>query len=140
MKTLSTILAMGLLIAFTAGAAFSSDYERRIGDIESQQPVYESKIYGTVEKLPPKGLSGTWIVNGREVIVTKDSVLKEKHGKAEVGAYVEVEGTHIGNTFTAREIEVKRAQGPMPAGGYESKFYGAVGHSPSKNRWAHHSE
>ncbi|MBI4688065.1 MAG: hypothetical protein HY756_09870 [Nitrospirae bacterium] len=109
MKTFITVLTVGLLIALTSAAVFSSDHGRRVGDVEQQPSAYASKIYGTVEKLPEKGLSGTWIVNGKEIIVTKDTILKEEHGRVEVGAYVEVKGTHTEKTFTAYKIEVKRA-------------------------------
>ena len=74
-----------------------------------QRGAQESKIYGVIEKLTePK--TGTWIVHGREIIVTKNTRIREKHGKAETGAYVEVEGVVDGKTFTAYEIEVKRAR------------------------------
>jgi len=117
MKTLTTILTIGLFITLTAVLAFSSGHERRVGDIESHPGTYESKIYGIVEQLPEKGLSGIWVVNGREITVTKDTILKEKHGRAEVGAYVKMEGTHADKTFTAREIEVKRTREVSRTGG-----------------------
>jgi hypothetical protein len=100
-------IAAALSLAFAAGPAAAGDHGRSAGD--SRRSDYESKIYGTVEKLP-QGEVGTWIVNGREIVVTKDTRIKEKHGKAEAGAYVEVEGNGTGNTFTAYEIEVKRAK------------------------------
>jgi hypothetical protein len=84
------------------------DGGRRAGDHASGASV-QSKIYGTIEKLP-QVLVGTWVVRGREIIVTRDTVIKEKHGKPEVGAYVEVEGSVFGNAFTAYEIEVKRSK------------------------------
>lgn len=113
MKTLTTSLTIGLLIVLTAALAFSM-----------------SKIYGVVEQLPEKGHSGTWVVHGRKIAVTKDTILKQKHGRAEVGAYVEVEGTHAGKTFTAHEIEVKRTKEGSYAGSVESKFYGTVENLP----------
>jgi hypothetical protein len=117
MKTLTTILTIGLLIALTPAFTFSSDHERRAGDMDSHPGTYESKIYGIVEQLPVKGLSGTWVVNGREINVTKNTILKEKHGMIEVGAYVKVEGTHVDRTFTAREVEVKKAKEASHTGG-----------------------
>jgi len=97
-----------LSLTFAAGTAMAGDHGRSAGD-DRRGGDYESKIYGTVEKLP-QGEVGTWVVNGREIVVTKDTRIKEKHGKAEAGAYVEVEGNAAGNTFTAYEIEVKRAK------------------------------
>lgn len=68
----------------------------------------ESKISGKVEKLP-QDLIGTWVVEGKEIVVTKDTVIKEDHGKPAVGVYVEVEGYYTEKTFTARKIEIKGA-------------------------------
>lgn len=109
MKTLSAVLAMGLAIVLTTGTASASEYERREGREHKRHERYESKIYGTVEKLP-KGFIGTWVVNGKEVLVTKDTFIEEEHGKAAVGAYVEVKGSYDGKIFTAYKIEVKRAK------------------------------
>jgi len=49
------------------------------------------------------------MVNGVEVSVTRNTIIKEKQGKAEVGAYVEVEGSYSENKLVAHEIKVKRA-------------------------------
>ncbi len=96
-----------LSLFFAAGMAEAEDHGvRHAGD--DRQSGSESKIYGIVEKTP-RGEIGTWIVSGREIVVTKDTRIKEKHGKAEAGAYVEVEGIADGKTFTAYEVKVKRA-------------------------------
>lgn len=117
MKTLSRVLAVCLLLALAGGTVFASEDEER----EYRRGArYESKFYGTVEKIP-EGIDGVWIVNGKDVLVTKDTVIKEKHGKAAVGAYVEIEGDLSGKTFTAYEIEVKRALSEQPVG-RESKM------------------
>ncbi len=95
MKILSTVLAVGLVLALTGATAFSSEYERYEGkEYEHEygyRERYESRFYGTVEKIP-EGIVGTWTVNGREITVTKDTKIEEEYGRAEVGAYVEVEG------------------------------------------------
>lgn len=109
MKVLSTVLTMGLAIALTTGTVLASEYERHGGKEYEHHERYESKIYGTVSKIPEGGL-GTWVVNGKEVLVTKDTFIKEEHGKAAVGAYVEVKGSYDGKTFHAYKIEVKRAR------------------------------
>lgn len=70
---------------------------------------YESKLYGTIERLP-RDLLGAWIVNGREIAVSKETRIKTKHGRPETGAYVEIEGRNTGTVFTASEIKVKRAK------------------------------
>jgi Domain of unknown function (DUF5666) len=64
-------------------------------------------FYGNVEKMPEGGMVGEWVVGGRTVTATKDTVFKEKHGKLQMGAYVEVEGTEKDGKFMASEIETK---------------------------------
>lgn len=68
----------------------------------------ESKIYGIIDSIPNAGLNGTWIISGREVAVTDRTRIKEKHGQAEKGRYVKVEGSWEGNRFIAYELEVER--------------------------------
>ncbi len=70
---------------------------------------YKSLIYGVVEKTP-LGNVGNWVINKRDVTVTKETRFTEKHGKAVVGAYVEVEGENTAMSFTASKIEVKRSK------------------------------
>ena len=70
----------------------------------------ESKFYGTVEVLPQSGLNGVWKINGREVVVTSNTKIKEEYGRLNVGSSVEVEGAFSNNTFTAYEIEVKSSR------------------------------
>ena len=125
MKTLLKALALCLTLALTATVVFASeDEEREYG----RGARYESKFYGTVEKLP-EGIDGTWIVNGKEMLVRRDTIIKEKHGKVAVGAYVEVEGNLSGKTFTAYKIEVKRAVSEQPVG-VEIKVAGRVERIP----------
>ncbi len=109
MKTLITIVALGLSMAVATGAAFASSDERHEERDHEHAERAESKIYGTVKGLP-SGMVGTWNVNGREVKVTKSTVIREKHGKAAVGAYVEAEGSLEGNVLNAYKVEVKRAK------------------------------
>jgi hypothetical protein len=109
MKTFITTVAMGLSMVLATGTAFASADERHERSGHEHADQYESKIYGTVRSLPG-GTIGTWNVNGREVNVTKETFIKERHGKAAVGAYVEVEGISSGNALVARKVEVKRAK------------------------------
>ena len=121
---------MGLVLGCMAWPAFSSedDFEhgRRIGDGVRGPAGYRSKIYGTVEKLPETGLSGIWIVNGREFVVTERTRLEQKHGLLEPGAYVEIKGIKSENTFTAEKVEVKRAKSAASHGITEQKITGKV--------------
>ena len=108
-KAVMIAAAALLSLSVAAGAALAAGHEDRRSDESRESGAYESKIYGIVEKLPPDG-AGTWVVNGREIVVTKDTRIKEKHGRVEVGTYVEVEGNVTGRTFMAYEVEVKRSK------------------------------
>jgi hypothetical protein len=70
----------------------------------------KQEIYGNVEKMPEGGKAGEWVVGGRTVSATNDTIFKEKHGKLEMGAYVEVEGAEKDGKFVASEIETKKKQ------------------------------
>ncbi|HEX9022513.1 MAG TPA: DUF5666 domain-containing protein [Geobacteraceae bacterium] len=76
---------------------------------EDRPASYESRIYGTVEKMPPERV-GLWVVGRRDIIVTKETKIVERHGKVEVGAYVEVKGNNTGRRFSASRMEVKRSK------------------------------
>lgn len=109
MKTSLIVPVAVLTMILTTGAVLGSERERQESKEYEHSERHESKIYGTIQKLP-KGLIGVWNVNGREVSVTNATYIKEKHGKAEVGAYVEIKGSYSGKTIVARNIEVKRAR------------------------------
>ena len=100
-NTLLAIAAM-LTCLFWASAVQASSYERYERNRE------EVKVYGAIDSMPHTGLIGKWIVGGCQVEVTERTRIKEKHGRADVGRYVEVEGLRNGNTLIAYEIEVER--------------------------------
>ncbi|MDH4127617.1 MAG: hypothetical protein OEV44_02605 [Spirochaetota bacterium] len=89
-----------LLISFVA-YTFPSNYD---DDRESR---YYYKYYGTINKLPTNGYYGIWIINKRSILVNKKTKIKEKYGKIELGAYVEIEGYYIKDQFVAYKIEVE---------------------------------
>jgi len=102
-----TMAAVGLSIALVTGAAFASGPERQAGSTQAQ---VEQKIYGTIRSLPQTEI-GIWDVDGKQVEVTKATRIVENHGKAGVGATVEIEGIAAsGKAFSARKVEVKRAK------------------------------
>jgi hypothetical protein len=108
MKKIVSLLVGSLILAVLfVGAGIASEYERRGGKDYERSESHEGKIYGTVERIP-KDVIGTWVVNGKEILVTKETFVKEEYGKSEIGAYVEIEGSYIGKTFTAHKIEIKR--------------------------------
>ncbi len=96
---------LGLMLICSAKPVMAGEEKSEDSQVEG----YESRIYGTVEKAPP-GRIGNWTINRREVRVGKETRIIEKHGKAEVGAYVEVEGSNTDKTFFASKIEVKRSK------------------------------
>jgi len=126
MRNFIITMAAGLVLALTTGTVIASERERHEGIGYEHADRYKSKIYGPVQRLP-KNLIGTWEVNGKEVKVTQSTIIKEKHGRAEVGAYVEVEGTFSGKTLNAHKIEVKRS------GKEGQKIYGTIEKIPAGN-------
>jgi len=117
MKKFIITIAMGLYVALSSGAVFASgnedhqgrnhdDHQGRNHGDHSDHDQNNRKIYGKVQSLP-NGRIGIWNVNGKEIIVSQNTLIREQHGKAEVGAYVEVKGSSNGNTLNADKIEVK---------------------------------
>ena len=76
---------------------------------ENYEEEHEGKVYGIITHIPQERM-GTWIVNRKKILVTTRTRIKEKHGKAETGAYVEVEGDYEGNDFRAYSIKVKKGR------------------------------
>ncbi len=130
MRTVTVTLVLWVILGCMVWPVFSSeedcDHGRYIGDSGHSPAGYRSKIYGTVEKLPETGLSGIWIVDGREFVVTERTRLEQKHGLLEPGTYVEIKGIKSENTFTADKVEVKRAKAHAPHGATKQKITGKV--------------
>lgn len=95
-------LAAMLICLFCAGTAPAGSHEKY------ERHRKEIKMYGTIDSMPDSGFTGKWIVGGREVEVTDRTEIEEKHGRAQAGMPVEVEGYRDNNRFIADEIEVKR--------------------------------
>jgi len=133
MKALAKVSTAMVMAVFLAGIAFAGDDrhdDRRYDDRrkESDEGVragrtatacpsraeYKNgektsvKFYGTIKSISESGKC-VWVVNDKEVFVTADTRIEEEHGKASVGAYVEVRGGFLGNAIIAEEIEVKKA-------------------------------
>jgi Domain of unknown function (DUF5666) len=106
-KMYTAVALFVIAFSITSGQALSEEEDGEGHHAGS----YESKIYGTVERLP-EGKIGTWVINKRDVLVTKETRIMERHGKAIQGAYVEAEGKNMGKTFEAAKIEVKRSKHP----------------------------
>ncbi|MCI5224514.1 MAG: hypothetical protein D3924_18060 [Candidatus Electrothrix sp. AR4] len=123
MKNVFFLLLFTMICSLFVGGnpAIGDEYERHDRHRE------ESKLYGIIEKMPVNGYTGTWIIAGREVVVSEQTRIKEKYGRAAVGRYVEVEGMRNGSSFTAYKVEVEenreyRSDARMNT----SKLYGTV--------------
>ncbi len=103
-RALSVAACFGFALS-SAGTAPADD--ERVW--EDEPASYESRIYGTVEKIPPERV-GLWVIGRRDIIVTRETRIIERHGKVAVGAYVEVEGNNTGKRFSASRMEVKRSK------------------------------
>jgi len=113
---------------FSGPVQASGDERRERSEYEGRERYREeSKLYGVIEKMPENGFNGTWIINGKTVLVSDATRIKEKYGRAAVGRYVEAEGVRNGDSFTAREIEVERSrESRTDDRRANSKFYGTV--------------
>lgn len=91
------------------------------------------RFYGTIETLPNGGtLTGSWVVNGRQVTVGARTRIVRENGAPAVGAYVQVEGSQrTDGTVDAVTIQVERDK-DAPAGtiGFLN-FYGSVATLPA---------
>ncbi|CAK8716299.1 DUF5666 domain-containing protein [Candidatus Electrothrix laxa] len=124
-----------ILSALMLGCSFFAGPVQASGDERYERSEYErgeryreeSKLYGVIEKMPESGYNGTWIINGKTVLVSDRTRIKEKYDRAALGRYVEVEGVRDGDSFTAYEIEVERSRESRPDDRRgSSKFYGTV--------------
>lgn len=101
----SSALILGLFIPLKG---FSGEPKKADKHTESEViGEITAKMHGTIEKLPKNGLIGRWVVKGRNVHVTKDTHIDERHGKVAVGVFIEVEGNTKGKDIDAYEIEVE---------------------------------
>lgn len=68
------------------------------------------KISGRIEKLPNPIKPGEWVVSGRTVVVSQQTTIDEKDGKAMIGSIVETTGSYGSDRkFNATSIVVKAA-------------------------------
>ncbi|MCI5123595.1 MAG: hypothetical protein D3925_03745 [Candidatus Electrothrix sp. AR5] len=116
-----------MLSVLMLGCSFFAGPVQASGDERRERSREESEIYGMIEKMPENGFNGMWIINGNNVLVSDRTRIKEKHGRAVIGRYVEAEGVRNGDSFTAYKIEVERSRESRSDGRRgSSKFYGTV--------------
>jgi len=61
---------------------------------------------GRIEAMPSQGLIGSWVVEGRTVIVTDGTRFKQKKGRVGIGVRVKVQGRVSSGPITAKKIVV----------------------------------
>jgi hypothetical protein len=67
----------------------------------------KDEFNGFVQQMPEYGTMGEWVIGGRTVVVDAKTKIKEKRGKLQTGAYVEVEGRQKDGKFYSSEIRTK---------------------------------
>ena len=116
-----------MLSVLMLGCSFFAGPVQASGDERRERSRAESKIYGVIERMPVNGFNGMWIINGNQVLVSDRTRIKEKHGRAVIGRYVEAEGVRNGDSFMANKIEVERSRESRSDDRRgSSKFYGTV--------------
>jgi len=104
MKILSVILVFQILSVPVFSVMAVGGENELFEDFDN----YYAKYYGFIKSTPSTQKIGIWTVEQRKIIVTRQTEIDEKFGRAEAGAYVEVEGEYIDDRFIAYEIEVMR--------------------------------
>ena len=90
-------------------------------------PARFMEFRGTITALPPSGLLGDWQVDGRTVHVNERTRVDQEHGRAAVGALVEVKGwAQADGSVLADSIEVK----PDADAGRDVQFRGTIDRLP----------
>lgn len=79
-------------------------------------------LTGVIERIPPNGVVGQWVVAGLTVVVSRNTLINENNGMAVVGAEVTVIGQQADATIVAREIVVLTS----PASGERVHFEGRI--------------
>ncbi len=116
---------IGLLVNVTA--ALQTDNSLRALRIRvlwqehggSQPPIM---LTGIIEQMPPNGEVGNWIVNGINIVVSRNTLINQNNGMAVVGAQVQVSGQQADATIVAREIIVLNS----PLTGERVRFQGRI--------------
>jgi hypothetical protein len=86
---------------------------------------------GIIESLPDQGLIGVWVVSSHRVHVTEETRINQEHGRARVGAFVEVHGfLRDDQAIVAIQIEVKASPDDGDRGRH-IEFRGTVERMPA---------
>lgn len=106
MKSLNFIFLFIISAVFLLGATAHSAATKADADQEN----YRAMFYGVIEHTPENERDGIWVVNEREILIVEDTIFEEEFGKAEIGAYVEIEGNYEEKIFKAYKVEVKKSK------------------------------
>lgn len=79
-------------------------------------------LTGVIEQMPPNGQVGRWIVDGVNVVVSRNTLVNQSNGMAVVGAEVTIVGHQADGTIVAREIIVLNS----PISGEPVRFHGRI--------------
>jgi len=120
MKGLKMFLVLAAAVFLFGGTVFAGSH-----DESHEKGVNAAEFYGVIESMPEKGNEGTWVINGRKVQVSSETIIKEKRGKAAAGAHAEVKGRQTGDVFTASAIEIEERR-DVKRSAYPGKFYGTI--------------
>lgn len=75
--------------------------------VPSREKTYNILFGGTINGMPENGYDGTWVIEGRNVEVNRNTLIDETGGMASRGAHVKVKGVRQGGRVTAIEIEIQ---------------------------------
>jgi hypothetical protein len=71
--------------------------------LSNGQPV--SRIYGTVQQMPPQGFIGAWVIANVMVETSSTTEFRQERGALRAGSYVEAHYEVVGGVNMARRIE-----------------------------------
>jgi hypothetical protein len=91
MRKIAVIVVIGLILASLVGTAAA-----------------QRKFSGVVERMPPQGYLGIWIISGRPVEVIPDTKLDFDRGLPGIGSFVKIKGVQLQDRYVAYEIETRR--------------------------------
>lgn len=106
MKSHKMIILYAVMVFFLSGIP---SHHAEAADDECNEN-YRAMLYGVIESMPTSSLEGMWTINDKEILVAGDTIIKEEFGKAEIGAYVEIEGDYKEKIFKAYRVEVKKSK------------------------------
>ncbi len=132
-------IAVGKLVQVDGCARSDGSIDASKIEVEGNEHLDCIEFDGVIESLPASGLVGDWMVSGRVIHVTADTLIKVESGAVVVGAFVEIQGCpRTDGSIDAGKIEVEQAQ-EVPRPFPFAIFFGTVRTlpaSPFTGDWA----